>query len=155
MIGAGAFQDDQKMCIQYLSGKIEGFMAKDYVCVGALCVSEQVFGMADIIDVPLLDEVVWDGIIGLAFPNDGLEVKYIYFLLFFGAPFLELSLELSLFLSSKSFATRDRHSPLALFYSRMDVSSCHCSFSLSFSLLSPFLPFSLPFSLSLSSVAGY
>jgi hypothetical protein len=47
-------------------------MAKDYVCVGALCVSEQVFGMADTIDVPLLDEVVWDGIIGLAFPNDAL-----------------------------------------------------------------------------------
>ena len=82
LLGAGAFQDDQKMCIQYLSGKIEGFMAKDYVCVGALCVSEQVFGMADIIDVPLLDEVVWDGIIGLAFPNDGLEVKYIYCFLF-------------------------------------------------------------------------
>ena len=70
---SGPFQDDQKMCIQYLSGKIEGFMAKDYVCVGALCVSEQVFGMADIIDVPLLDEVVWDGIIGLAFPNEQLS----------------------------------------------------------------------------------
>ena len=29
--------------------------------------------MADIIDVPLLDEVVWDGIIGLAFPNEQLS----------------------------------------------------------------------------------
>jgi hypothetical protein len=70
---AGPFQDDQKMCIQYLSGKIEGFMAKDYVCVGALCVAEQVFGMADTVDVPLLKEVVWDGIIGLAFPNSNLQ----------------------------------------------------------------------------------
>jgi hypothetical protein len=70
---SGPFEIDQKMCIQYLSGKIEGFMAKDYVCVGALCVSEQVFGMADIIDVPLLKEVVWDGIIGLAFPNTKLS----------------------------------------------------------------------------------
>ena len=72
---SGPFKNDQKMCIQYLSGKIEGFMAKDYVCVGALCVSEQVFGMADVIDVPLLDEVVWDGIIGLAFPNDQLSTQ--------------------------------------------------------------------------------
>jgi hypothetical protein len=72
---SGPFKNDQKMCIQYLSGKIEGFMAKDYVCVGALCVSEQVFGMADTIDVPLLDEVVWDGIIGLAFPNDQLSTQ--------------------------------------------------------------------------------
>ena len=70
---AGPFQNDQKMCIQYLSGKIEGYMAKDYVCVGALCVAEQVFGMADTVDVPLLKEVVWDGIIGLAFPNSNLQ----------------------------------------------------------------------------------
>ena len=47
-------------------------MAKDYVCVGALCVAEQVFGMADTVDVPLLKEVV-DGIIGLAFPNSNLQ----------------------------------------------------------------------------------
>ena len=44
-------------------------MAKDYVCVSALCVARQVFGMADTVDVPLLKEVVWDGIIGLAFPT--------------------------------------------------------------------------------------
>ena len=71
--GAGPFNEDQKMCIQYLSGKIEGFMARDTVRVGAFDVYKQVFGMADQIDVPLLDEVVWDGIVGLAYPNEKLK----------------------------------------------------------------------------------
>ena len=70
---AGPFNEDEKMCIQYLSGKIEGFMAKDTVRVGEIDVKEQVFGMADTIDVPLLDEVVWDGIVGLAYPNEKLQ----------------------------------------------------------------------------------
>ena len=71
--GAGPFSEDQKMCIQYLSGKVEGFMAKDTITIGDLKVTSQVFGMADTIDVPLLDEVVWDGIIGLAYPNQKLN----------------------------------------------------------------------------------
>eukprot|EP00943_MAST-04B_sp_MAST-4B-sp1_P000230 g230.t1 len=71
--GAGPFSEDQKMCIQYLSGKVEGFMAKDTITIGDLKVNSQVFGMADTIDVPLLDEVVWDGIIGLAYPNQKLN----------------------------------------------------------------------------------
>tara|TARA_A100001015_G_scaffold311507_1_gene414891 strand:- start:1654 stop:3396 length:1743 start_codon:yes stop_codon:yes gene_type:complete len=71
--GAGPFSEDQKMCIQYLSGKVEGFMAKDTITIGDLKVHSQVFGMADTIDVPLLDEVVWDGIIGLAYPNQKLN----------------------------------------------------------------------------------
>ena len=71
--GAGPFSEDQKMCIQYLSGKVEGFMAKDTITIGDLKVYSQVFGMADTIDVPLLDEVVWDGIIGLAYPNQKLN----------------------------------------------------------------------------------
>ena len=41
--------------------------------LGDLKVNSQVFGMADTIDVPLLDEVVWDGIIGLAYPNQKLN----------------------------------------------------------------------------------
>ena len=70
---AGPFSEDQKMCIQYLSGKVEGFMARDTITIGDLKVNGQVFGMADTIDVPLLDEVVWDGIIGLAYPNQKLN----------------------------------------------------------------------------------
>lgn len=63
------FREHQKMSIQYLSGKVEGGLAMDTVRLGPLTVERQVFGMADTIDVPLLDEVVWDGIVGLAYPN--------------------------------------------------------------------------------------
>lgn len=67
------FKQQSKMSIQYLSGKVEGFMGRDTVGLGQLQVTEQVFGMADTVDVPLLDEVVWDGIIGLAYPNEKLH----------------------------------------------------------------------------------
>jgi hypothetical protein len=71
--GSGPFLSSEKMSISYLSGKVEGYMAKDIVTVGPLQVTGQVFGAADIIDVPLLDEVVWDGIVGLAYPNPDLD----------------------------------------------------------------------------------
>lgn len=63
------FRSHQKMSIQYLSGKVEGGLAQDTIDLGPLKVKDQVFGTADEVDVPLLDEVVWDGIIGLAYPN--------------------------------------------------------------------------------------
>jgi len=43
------------------------------VRLGALTVKGQVFGTADTIDVPLLDEVRWDGIMGLAYPSSTLS----------------------------------------------------------------------------------
>jgi cathepsin D len=55
-----------------LSGKIEGPLAVDDVKIGALVVPNQVFGTAETIDVPLLDEVRWDGIMGLAYPSSRL-----------------------------------------------------------------------------------
>lgn len=30
-------------------------------------------GMANQVDIPLLDEVIWDGILGLAYPNSNLK----------------------------------------------------------------------------------
>jgi len=65
---------DKVMSIKYLSGAVEGPLAKDVVNIGdSLKVRDQVFGMAKQVDVPLLDEVVWDGIIGLAYPNEDLS----------------------------------------------------------------------------------
>lgn len=52
---------------------MEGALAQDTIGLGPLKVTEQVFGMADTVDVPLLDEVVWDGIVGLAYPNERLS----------------------------------------------------------------------------------
>jgi cathepsin D len=65
----------QHMLIQYLSGKVEGDLVTEDVKVGALTVSNQMVGTADTIDVPLLDEVTWDGILGLAYPSSALAKK--------------------------------------------------------------------------------
>jgi len=32
-----------------------------------------VIGIADEVEVPLMDDVKWDGILGLAYPNDNLK----------------------------------------------------------------------------------
>ena len=48
-------------------------MARDSVTIGNLRVASQVIGMADTVDVPLLDTVPWDGIVGLALPDPSLS----------------------------------------------------------------------------------
>eukprot|EP00742_Colponemidia_sp_Colp-10_P000450 GILJ01000491.1.p1 GENE.GILJ01000491.1~~GILJ01000491.1.p1 ORF type:complete len:437 (+),score=60.40 GILJ01000491.1:76-1386(+) len=60
------------MSIQYLSGKVNGVMGMDTVLLGDLAVPGQIIGVATDVDIPLLDEVVWDGILGLAYPNQNL-----------------------------------------------------------------------------------
>lgn len=65
----------EKLAIEYLSGKIEGQLGQDTVRLGELAVKDQFFGAAEQIDVPLLDIVEWDGIVGLAYPNKDLERK--------------------------------------------------------------------------------
>lgn len=57
------------MAIQYLSGKVQGDMARETISLGDLTVPLQIIGIATEVEVPLLDEVVWDGILGLAYPN--------------------------------------------------------------------------------------
>jgi hypothetical protein len=44
-------------------------MAKETITLGDLTVNNQIIGIATEVEVPLLDEVVWDGILGLAYPN--------------------------------------------------------------------------------------
>ena len=61
-----------RMLIQYLSGKVEGALVTEDVRVGGLLVPGQQFGAASTVDVPLLDEVKWDGIVGLAYPSSAL-----------------------------------------------------------------------------------
>jgi hypothetical protein len=66
-----------KMAIQYLSGKVEGDMAWEDIFLGDLRVPKQVIGIADNVEIPLLDEVIWDGILGLAYANKNLRNKHI------------------------------------------------------------------------------
>lgn len=66
-----------KMAIQYLSGKVEGDMSLETIGLGDLVVSNQVIGIASEVEIPLLDEVCWDGILGLAYPNKNLRKKNI------------------------------------------------------------------------------
>lgn len=48
-------------------------MGKETIILGDLKVKNQVIGMAYEVSIPLLDEVIWDGILGLAYPNDNLK----------------------------------------------------------------------------------
>lgn len=48
-------------------------MAKETITLGDLIVSNQIIGIATEVEVPLLDEVIWDGILGLAYPNQNLK----------------------------------------------------------------------------------
>jgi len=54
------------MSIQYLSGRVAGYMGKETIILGDLIVPNQVVGIAYEVAIPLLDEVIWDGILGLA-----------------------------------------------------------------------------------------
>jgi hypothetical protein len=63
---------NSKMAIQYLSGKVEGLMATESIGLGDLIIPNQVIGVAKEVNIPLLDEVKWDGILGLAYPNKNL-----------------------------------------------------------------------------------
>lgn len=64
-----------KMSIQYLSGKVEGDMCMENIGLGDLMIQGQVIGVANEVEIPLLDEVIWDGILGLAYPNKNLQHK--------------------------------------------------------------------------------
>ena len=64
---------NSKMAIQYLSGKVEGIMATESIGLGDLIIPNQVIGVAREVNIPLLDEVIWDGILGLAYPNKNLR----------------------------------------------------------------------------------
>jgi len=67
--------NNAKMSIQYLSGKVQGDMCMETIGLGDLIIKDQVIGIAKEVEIPLLDEVIWDGILGLAYPNKNLVSK--------------------------------------------------------------------------------
>jgi hypothetical protein len=66
---------DTRLNIQYISGKVSGRMIVSDVGVGELTVPNQILGLAKVLDIELLDEVVWDGIVGLAYPSKSLVTR--------------------------------------------------------------------------------
>lgn len=64
-----------RMNIEYISGKVSGPMIVSNVGIGGLTVPNQVLGLAQTLDVELLDEVVWDGIAGLSYPSRSLVTR--------------------------------------------------------------------------------
>jgi hypothetical protein len=61
--------------IKYLSGSVRGKCVYETVRTGDVTVKRQIVGAADRVDIVLLDDVVWDGILGLAYPNKVLTRK--------------------------------------------------------------------------------
>lgn len=62
---------------QYLSGKVAGPFVYETVKLGAIEVEKQIVGVAHTVDIALLDDVLWDGILGLAYPSSLLLEKVI------------------------------------------------------------------------------
>ena len=66
---------------KYLSGGIHGETGRDIIHFGDLTITNQTIGIANEIQIPLLDEVVWDGIVGLAYPNHNMLRKKVLYTL--------------------------------------------------------------------------
>lgn len=64
--------------IQYLSGKVQGTMISEPVKLGDVVIKKQEVGLAKVVDIELLDDVQWDGILGLAYPNPALSSQGVY-----------------------------------------------------------------------------
>jgi hypothetical protein len=67
------FLAKNRLNIKYLSGGVTGLMVYDDVRAGDVVVKGQIIGVADKVDIVLLDDVIWDGILGLAYPNKALS----------------------------------------------------------------------------------
>jgi len=52
-------------------------MVSETIQIGNLIVEKQIIGIANVVEVPAMDEVNWDGILGLAFANENLKSKSI------------------------------------------------------------------------------
>jgi len=55
--------------IDYLSGSVRGSLALVDVTLPELVVHDQPVGLASVVDIDLLDDVCWYGIVGLAYPS--------------------------------------------------------------------------------------
>jgi len=68
----------QTISIQYLSGKITGDMSKETIGIGKLTIPNQIIGVANVVDIPLLD-------VNLYFINKIIRDKYLTLLNLLGS----------------------------------------------------------------------
>ena len=68
---------NEHLDIRYLSGYVSGTMIKDTVTIGDndIQIKHQLIGLAEEIDIPLMNEVTWDAVLGLAYSNKNLKSK--------------------------------------------------------------------------------
>jgi cathepsin D len=69
--------DGSGLEISYLSGKVEGYLGNETVLIGDIVVKRQTVGIADEVNIPLLDDVEWDGIVGLSYPNNKIKNQHV------------------------------------------------------------------------------
>lgn len=63
--------------ISYLSGKVSGWMGNETVVMGEMRVQRQTIGIAEEVNIPLLDDVEWDGIVGLSYANNKIKNQHV------------------------------------------------------------------------------
>jgi hypothetical protein len=52
-----------------MSGRVKGDISKANVEIGGLKLTNMDLGIAYDIDIPILEDVIWDGIVGLSFQS--------------------------------------------------------------------------------------
>lgn len=57
-----------------MSGRVKGDISKKSVDISGLKIDNLFLGVASEIDIPILEDVEWDGIVGLAFANKKLQL---------------------------------------------------------------------------------
>ena len=60
------------MNIKYFSGHVKGDYMTENVNISEIKVKNQIIGIAKEVDIPLLENVIWDGMLGLAYSNKNL-----------------------------------------------------------------------------------
>jgi len=68
---------NEKFDIEYISGGVVGKSIKDDIYFDGHKIKNQVIGLAEQLEVPVLRQLTWDGIVGLGFMDDELLSKNI------------------------------------------------------------------------------
>lgn len=55
--------------MKYFSGHVKGDYITENVNIGDIIIKNQIIGVAKEVNIPLLENVIWDGLLGLAYQN--------------------------------------------------------------------------------------
>lgn len=57
------------LVMKYFSGHVKGDYITENVNIGDIIIKNQIIGVAKEVNIPLLENVIWDGLLGLAYQN--------------------------------------------------------------------------------------